>query len=67
MIKLTRLNNSTFVLNAELIEIVFGSPDTVITTVNGKSYVVKESVEEVIESVIQYKNKVFSSKLINEK
>jgi len=49
MIELTRLNGEAFVLNAELIETIAASPDTVITLVNGHRYVVKESVNTVTE------------------
>jgi len=57
MIELTRLNGEAFVLNAELIETIVASPDTVVTLVNGHRYVVKESVDAVTEKVIQYKRK----------
>jgi len=39
MIELTRLNGEAFVLNAELIETIVASPDTVVTLVNGHRYV----------------------------
>lgn len=58
MIMITRLNGKLFCLNCELIETVEATPDTVITTTNGKKYIVTESVEEVVEKVIKYKNKV---------
>jgi len=58
MIRLLKLNGSDFVLNAELIETVEATPDTVITTTNGKKLVVKDSVEDVVEKVIEYKRKV---------
>lgn len=57
MIELTRLNGEAFVLNAELIETIVASPDTVVTLVNGHRYVVKESVDAVTEKVMQYKRK----------
>ena len=60
MIKVTRLNGSNFVLNCELIETVEATPDTVITTINGKKLVVAETVEEIIEKVIEYKGKILS-------
>lgn len=62
MIKLTRLNKTAFVLNCELIEAVESTPDTVITMVSGKKFVVAESVDEVVERVIQYKGNVFKVK-----
>ncbi len=55
MIKLTRLNGKEFVVNADLIETVEATPDTVITLVNEHRYIVKESVDEVIRRVIEYK------------
>lgn len=58
MIRLTRLNNSTFVLNCELIETVEATPDTVISTTNGKKYVVLETIDEVVEKVVQYKSRI---------
>lgn len=58
MIHVTRLNKSTFVLNAEWIETVEATPDTIITMVNGKRFVVTESVGEIISRVVEYKNSV---------
>lgn len=55
MIKLTRLNGKEFVINADLIETVEATPDTVITLVNEHRYIVKEPVDEVIRKVIEYK------------
>ena len=59
MIKVTRLNNSEFFVNADLIEFVEATPDTVISLTTGKKIVVKESVEEVIEEIIAYHRKIF--------
>lgn len=58
MIGLTRLNRSTFVLNCELIETIEATPDTIISTISGKKLVVAETVEEVVEKVVQYKNRI---------
>jgi flagellar protein FlbD len=48
---LTRLNGSPFALNPDLIERVERTPDTVITLVDGKHYVVDEGLDEVITLV----------------
>ena len=56
MIQVTRLNRSTFVLNAEWIETVEATPDTVITMVNGKRFIVTEPVGEIVSRVVEYKN-----------
>ncbi|WP_027629538.1 flagellar FlbD family protein [Ruminiclostridium cellobioparum] len=65
MIRLTKLNRSSFVLNCELIETVESTPDTVISTINCKKYVVLESVDEVIDKVIQYKGNIIKIKEIS--
>jgi len=62
MIKLTGLNKEEFILNAEVIEKIENMPDTLITLVNGKKYIVLESTEVVIEKVIKYKHRIFTGK-----
>lgn len=46
------------VINAELIETVESTPDTIITLLNGNKVIVQESVEEIVEKVIEYKKKI---------
>jgi len=60
MIYVTRLNNEEFVVNADLIEFIEKTPDTVISLTTGKKIVVKETPEEIIEKVIAYKKKIFT-------
>ncbi len=55
MIRLTRLNTREFVVNAEMIEFVEAIPDTMISLVSGKKLMVTESVDQVIERVIEYR------------
>jgi len=55
MITLQRLNKETFVLNADFIETLEATPDTVVTLTNGKKLMVKNSVEDVVKQVIAYK------------
>lgn len=59
MIRVTRLDHSEMVLNAELIETVEATPDTVISLVNGKKLVVSEGVEEIIRRVLEYRRYVY--------
>lgn len=66
MIKVTRFNGSQFVLNSELIETIEETPDTIITTTNGKKFVVKENIEEIIEKVVKYKSKILLINRIEE-
>ena len=55
MIEVTRLNGKDFVLNAELIEVMEETPDTVITLTTGHKYVVKESLDEILDKIFTYK------------
>ncbi len=54
MIRATRLNGKEFVLNAELIQFLEETPDTVITLVNHEKIVVKEKMDELVRRVIEY-------------
>lgn len=63
MIKLTGLNKKEFILNAEVIEKIEIVPETLITLINGKKYIVLESTEEVIKRVLMYKKKIFTGEL----
>ena len=55
MISVTRLNGTEIVVNADLIETVESTPDTVITLVDGKKYVVHETTEAVIERIRMFR------------
>lgn len=63
MIKLHRLDGTQFVLNAETIETVEATPDTVIRLQNGRVYVVSDSVELVMSRCIAYKRAMFEGLL----
>lgn len=54
MIALTRLNGTTFHVNALLIETVEQTPDTIITLTNGKKFMVVENSSDVIRSIRHY-------------
>lgn len=60
MIKVTRLNGREFVVNAELVQFLEETPDTVVTLVNHEKVVVKESVDEVIRRVVEYHRNIRS-------
>jgi flagellar protein FlbD len=57
MIKVTRLNGKMFIVNCDLIEFIESTPDTVITLSTDKKIIVCESIDEVIERIVQYKQK----------
>lgn len=58
MIKVNRLNGKEFVINADLIECIEATPDTVITLTTGNKYVVQQSLDEVIAMVLDYKKEI---------
>lgn len=62
MIVLMGMNNKEFTLNADHIEKIEEMPETIITLTNGKKYIVLETIEEVREEVIRYKNRIFNYK-----
>ncbi len=63
MIDVTRLNDSKLTINADLIEKVEESPDTVITLTSGNKFIVKESRQEIKNLVILYKKEIFGREL----
>ncbi len=60
MITLTRLSGSVFVLNSDLIERIDATPDSVVTLVDGKKYVVSESLDQIIDAVRLYRSQVIT-------
>ena len=59
MISVTRINGDEFIANADLIEFIEETPDTVISLTTGRRIVVKESKDEIINKVIFYKRKIY--------
>jgi flagellar protein FlbD len=57
MIAVTRFNGSVVYVNATLIETVEGTPDTLISLINGKKFIVRESVEEVNQRIESFYRK----------
>lgn len=55
MIQLTKLNGTSFTLNSDLIETVEETPDTTIRLTTKNYHIVAESMDEVVQRVIQYK------------
>ena len=60
MVSLTRLTGARFALNPDLIERVDRTPDTVITLVDGTKYLVRESVDEVVRAVLDYRAQILA-------
>lgn len=55
MIQLTRLNSHPVAVNSDLIKFVEQSPDTVITLVNGEKILVRETADQVLKRIIEFR------------
>ena len=55
MITVTRFDNSAFIVNADLIEFVESLPDTHISLVTGRKLLVRETAQEVVSRVLDYR------------
>ncbi|TFD87316.1 hypothetical protein E3T61_16020 [Cryobacterium lactosi] len=55
MIVVTRLNDSQFAINPDLIERIHVNPDTTLVMVDGAKFIVTESLTEVIEKIAAYR------------
>ena len=64
MIKVTTLNGCEMYLNADLIETVAETPDTLITLSNGKHYLVRESARVVVGRIVSFKARAFEWRTI---
>ena len=60
MVRLSRFDGGEFYLNAELIETVETTPDTVVSLTSGKKLLVRETVEEVVRRVVDYRRRIVS-------
>lgn len=66
MISLIKLNGREITINAELIESLEATPDTVVSLVTGNRLVVRNSVEDIVAKVMEYRKKINSErKIIN--
>jgi len=59
MIELTKLNGMKFTVNAELIEMIEETPDTVVSLNTGRKLIVTESRQEIKDLVVKYKRSCF--------
>ncbi|MCS6801702.1 MAG: flagellar FlbD family protein [Chloroflexota bacterium] len=58
MIKLTRLDGSHIYVNAELIEFLEETPDTVVSLTTGRKLVVRETADDVSERIIALERRI---------
>ena len=60
MVRLTKINKKEIYINADLMEFIESTPDTLITLTTGKKILVSESVDEVIERIIDFKKRIMN-------
>ena len=65
MISVTRFNDSTLIINADLIQTVEETPDMVITLTTGTKFIVKEKSKEIVDKVVEYKRRIFVNSPVN--
>jgi flagellar protein FlbD len=61
MIVLTRLNRSRFAVNPDLIERVQATPDTTLIMVDGATFVVTETMDDVIAQITRFRAGVLAA------
>ena len=67
MIRVTRLDGSELTVNCDLVESVEHTPDTVISLLNGHKLVVREPVDEIVDRVVDYRQRVHQCPLLRER
>ena len=55
MVALRKINGSEIILNADFIEAIESTPDTMITLTSGKKIIVQNTVDDIVRKVIKYK------------
>jgi len=65
MIQVTRLNGQPLLLNSDLVKLIENTPDTVITLVNGEKIVVKETGEQILERIVEFRRRVLDGLRMN--
>jgi flagellar protein FlbD len=60
MIHLTRLNGQPLLLNCDLIKLIENAPDTVITLVNGEKIIVRDSEEEILGRIVEFRRRILN-------
>jgi len=62
MISVTRIHGETLVINAELIESVEATPDTMVTLTTGRKILVLDRMDEIVDKVMAYRQRIADEK-----
>lgn len=63
MIRVNTINGEEIFVNEDLIETIRVTPDTVMFLTNGKRMVVKDTVEEVMERIKEFRRETFAGNI----
>jgi flagellar protein FlbD len=63
MIQLTRLNHKSLIINSDLIQYIETTPDTVLFLTSGQTFVVRETAEEVVERIHEFRRALLEGTL----
>ncbi|MDR2740320.1 MAG: flagellar FlbD family protein [Treponema sp.] len=58
MIQVTRLNGFEYYINPHQIETIEVRPDTTFQMLSGKIIIVKETVDEVVDRIVEYRRRI---------
>jgi flagellar protein FlbD len=61
MITVTRLDGAAMLLNADVVEWIEQTPDTLVGLLNGDRFLVRESPEELVRRIVEFKRSVMAA------
>ena len=64
MISVTRLDGAEIILNADLVESIEPTPDTLICLANGSKLLVRETPDEVVHRVIEFRRALLAGPVV---
>lgn len=66
MIKVSRLDGTEYFINPHQIECIEIRPDTMLVMLSGKTYIVRENADVVLERIAEYRRRLLSPPIIQE-
>jgi flagellar protein FlbD len=64
MIPVTRFDGASMLLNADLIEWIEQTPDTVVGLVNGERVLVRETPDELVRRIVDFKRSIMAGPIL---
>lgn len=65
MIEVTRLNGQKYWINPHQIETIEKKPDITVGMLSGKTFIIKETPEELFEKIVEYRQKLANCEMVN--